>query len=69
MKHAPTYNNQYQLLKQAISQLLLQGRQQAVRQIDKVLVHTYWQIGKHIVEFEQQGNERANTNCFSPSDG
>jgi hypothetical protein len=59
MKHAPPNSNQYQPLKQAISQFLLQGRQQAVRQIDNVLVHPYWQIGKHIVEFEQQGNERA----------
>jgi predicted nuclease of restriction endonuclease-like (RecB) superfamily len=59
MKHALTNSNQYQQLKQAISQLLLQGRQQAVQQINNVLVQTYWQIGKHIVEFEQQGHKRA----------
>jgi predicted nuclease of restriction endonuclease-like (RecB) superfamily len=59
MKHALTNSNQYQQLKQTISQLLLQGRQQAVQHINNLLVHTYWQIGKHIVEFEQQGNERA----------
>jgi len=59
MKYVLTNSNQYQQLKQTISQLLQQGRQQAIRKINNVLVHTYWQIGKHIVEFEQQGNERA----------
>jgi hypothetical protein len=59
MTNALTNSNQYQQLKQTISQLLQQGRQQAIRQINNILVHTYWQIGKHIVEFEQQGNERA----------
>jgi predicted nuclease of restriction endonuclease-like (RecB) superfamily len=59
MTNTLTDSNQYQQLKQAISQLLQQGRQQAIHQMNNVLVHTYWQIGKHIVEFEQQGNERA----------
>jgi len=59
MKHDLSNSNQYQQLKQTITQLLQQGRQQAIQQINKQLVHTYWQIGKHIVEFEQQGNQRA----------
>ena len=50
-----TYN---QLIKE-IGSLLQQGRQQAVQSVNSILVQTYWHIGKHIVEFEQKGNERA----------
>lgn len=39
--------------------LIRQGRQQAVRAIDAVQVQTYWEIGRHIVEFEQGGANRA----------
>ena len=39
--------------------LILQARQQAVRSVNAVQVQTYWQIGRHIVEFEQQGQARA----------
>jgi len=27
--------------------------------VNNILVNTYWQIGKHIVEFEQGGKEKA----------
>jgi len=64
MKHALINSNQYQQLKQAISQLLQQGRQPAVQQINNVLVHTYWQIGKHIVEFEPQSFTTASSNAL-----
>jgi predicted nuclease of restriction endonuclease-like (RecB) superfamily len=39
--------------------LILQARQQAVRSVNAVQVQTYWQIGRHIVEFEQAGQTRA----------
>ena len=39
--------------------LILQARRQAVRSVNAVQVQTYWQIGRHIVEFEQQGQARA----------
>ena len=39
--------------------LILQARQQAARSVNAVQVQTYWQIGRHIVEFEQQGQARA----------
>ncbi len=39
--------------------LIRQGRQQALRAVDSVQVATCWQIGRHIVEFEQQGAGRA----------
>ena len=50
---------QYSSLKAGIGKLLKKGRQQAAKQINTVLVQTYWQIGKYIVEFEQKGEDRA----------
>jgi hypothetical protein len=35
------------------------GRRQAASAINTVLVQTYWQMGKHIVAFEQNGKEKA----------
>ena len=49
----------YKSLIQEIGELLKAGRQQAGRAINAVLVQTYWQIGRHIVEFEQGGNEKS----------
>jgi predicted nuclease of restriction endonuclease-like (RecB) superfamily len=49
----------YHELKKDISELLLLGRQQAGRAINTILVQTYWQIGRHIVEFEQGGRDKA----------
>jgi hypothetical protein len=39
--------------------LISQARQQAVRSIDVIQVQTYWQIGRHVIEFEQGGQARA----------
>jgi hypothetical protein len=40
--------------------ILIQGaRQQALRAVDVVQVRTCWEVGRHIVEFEQGGAERA----------
>ena len=52
-------NNPYSGLKSQISELLLLGREQAGRAVNSILVQTYWQIGRHIVEFEQGGNEKS----------
>lgn len=49
----------YQQLIQQIAHALDEGRQQAAKQVNSILVETYWQIGKHIVEFEQDGHARA----------
>ncbi|MFD1754744.1 YhcG family protein [Rufibacter sediminis] len=46
------------LIKQ-IGELLQAGRAQAGRAINTILVQTYWQIGQHIVEFEQGGKAKA----------
>ena len=42
-----------------IRQLIAQSRQQVQRHINTTMVHTYWRIGKRIVEEQQQGEKRA----------
>ncbi|AWG21276.1 hypothetical protein FFWV33_06870 [Flavobacterium faecale] len=49
----------YSNLIETIGSLLQQGRQQAAQAVNTILVQTYWTIGQHIVEFEQDGNEKA----------
>lgn len=39
--------------------LIRNARQQVLRNVDLVQVRTCWEIGRHIVEFEQGGSERA----------
>ncbi len=39
--------------------LIQTSRQQALRAVDLVQVHTCWEVGRHIVEFEQGGAARA----------
>ena len=51
--------NSYEYLLTAIGELLTQGRKTAYTAVNKVLVQTYWQVGRHIVEYEQQGKEKA----------
>jgi hypothetical protein len=52
-------NNQYKTLIDQIGEILTAGRQRAVQSVNTILVLIYWEIGRYIVEFEQQGNERA----------
>lgn len=54
-----TQNTNYNKLVSDIGTLLNNGRKQMAIAINTSMVHTYWSIGKHIVEFEQKGNERA----------
>lgn len=49
----------YQSLTKSIGTLLASGRRQAAKQVNQVLVQTNWQIGQYIVEFEQNGKDRA----------
>ena len=46
-------------LLEALRGLIQQGRHQALRAVDMVQVQTCWEIGRHIVEFEQGGEARA----------
>ncbi len=58
MSELPTQNN-YADLKEQIGALLAEGRCQAAQAINTLLVQTYWRIGQHIVEFEQNGCDKA----------
>ncbi|HZL10807.1 MAG TPA: PDDEXK nuclease domain-containing protein [Prolixibacteraceae bacterium] len=49
----------YQNLIAQIGALLLEGRQKAAQAVNTILVQTYWEVGKYIVEFEQKGDFKA----------
>ena len=43
----------------SLRELILGARHRALRAVDAVQVQTCWEIGRHIVEFEQGGAARA----------
>lgn len=43
----------------SLGEFILQARQKVLRAVDTAHVQTCWQIGRHIVEFEQEGARRA----------
>ncbi|NTW31285.1 MAG: DUF1016 domain-containing protein, partial [Bacteroidetes bacterium] len=51
--------NKYNDLLENIGQTIEMARQNAFKAINTELVKANWEIGRHIVEFEQQGAERA----------
>jgi len=55
----PVKREQYDSLIEQIGGLLQQGRAKAAYAVNNILVQTYWQIGKYIVEFEQGGSLKA----------
>ena len=42
-----------------LRELIRQARQRALRAVDTIQVQTCWELGRHIVEFEQGGAIRA----------
>jgi predicted nuclease of restriction endonuclease-like (RecB) superfamily len=58
MKSVQT-NSDYSQLLSSIGIAIETARQNAVKAINLELVKANWEIGRHIVEFEQQGKERA----------
>lgn len=54
-----TKSSNYQNLFQKVSNLLEEARRKTVRQINTVIIETYWMIGKLIVEEEQRGRDKA----------
>ncbi|MDR3337762.1 MAG: PDDEXK nuclease domain-containing protein, partial [Treponema sp.] len=42
-----------------ISEKYIEGQAQAVRSVNSIIIDTNWNIGKHIVEYEQGGNPKA----------
>lgn len=57
MNNISTQN--YQSLITDIGTLLNRGREQVAQTANTILVQTYWLIGRHIVEFEQNGRDKA----------
>jgi len=55
----PTNDKQYDLLIQQISSLVHDAKRHVATTINRVLIETYWNIGKYIIEFEQDGSARA----------
>jgi len=55
VKAKPNYNK----LLADIGVTIETARQNAVKAVNTELVKANWEIGRHIIEFEQQGNERA----------
>lgn len=51
--------SKYQGLIDSVGILLQEARQKAFQQINSILVKTYWEIGRHIVLYEQESKERA----------
>ena len=51
--------NKYNQLLDSIGLAIEQGRQNAIKAVNTELVKANWEIGRHIVEFEQHGQERA----------
>lgn len=47
-----------QYLLQSIKSLLTDARKRVVSNVNSVMVYTYFEIGRHIVEFESEGNNR-----------
>ncbi|RRV25814.1 DUF1016 domain-containing protein [Pseudomonas sp. o96-267] len=56
---APESQTVLQPLLTELAGLIRQARQQAVRAVDSIQVQTCWEVGRHIVEFEQGGQARA----------
>ena len=54
----PENKSYYDLISQ-IERLVEVGRNKAVIAVNQVMVATYWAVGRHIVEYEQKGNEKA----------
>jgi len=52
-------NTGIQVLVDALRDLIVSTRTKALRAVDVMQVHTCWEIGRHIVEFEQGGVARA----------
>lgn len=57
IKNGNTQN--YQHLIDGIGALLAEGRKKLARSVNTTMIETYWAIGQYIVEYEQQGYERA----------
>jgi predicted nuclease of restriction endonuclease-like (RecB) superfamily len=49
----------YDALRHSVVELLVSARSASARAVNAVMTRTYWLVGRHIVEHEQHGGERA----------
>ncbi|MGN0309469.1 MAG: YhcG family protein [Bacteroides sp.] len=54
-----SYNKEDNALFAQIKNVLDEARRQVARSVNTTIVKAYWQVGKYIVEYEQQGKGRA----------
>ena len=54
-----TRKHNYKFLITNIGNILDKGRRKAIQSVNQILVNTYWEIGRQIVEYEQAGKEKA----------
>ncbi len=59
MNRSSPQENEYLSLQEKIFQLVKAGRTEAAVKVNHILIETYWNIGRYIFEFEQQGSSRA----------
>lgn len=52
-------SKEYEQLLQTIGGTLAHGRTEITRAVNNTIVRTYWEIRRHIVDFEQKGNAKA----------
>ena len=57
--HKPSNDQSIEAVYNQIAPLIRHARTSIMRTIDTTMVHTYWNIGRHIVEEEQRGGVRA----------
>ena len=55
----PASSAAYALLLRRLVNLLEEARRASARTVNVIMTATYWQVGRHIVEFEQTGQRRA----------
>jgi hypothetical protein len=56
---SPSNDENLRPLLGSLRELIAEARQQVLRAVDVIQVQTCWEIGRHIVEFEQNGAARA----------
>lgn len=55
----PAPRHSYPLLLRNVVALLDEARHASARTVNVIMTATYWQVGRHIIEFEQTGERRA----------
>ena len=50
----------YDAMLNRVAALIDEARRASARTVNALMTATYWSIGQHIVEFEQEGKSRAN---------